>query len=444
MKTKIRAALALAVCVAVLGVLLAYVTYTPPQTAAEGQAAAVYAVVDRSPADILAVKVENAAAAYAILNSQSGLEMVSTAAGNYDAAQMRALVYTAGHISGSRKVTDAQTFGNYGLSTPRATVTLYLSDQTELRYRVLADHALEQSTYLYAEWEQAVYLIPREVAALFLRTQQDFISHTIFPLRAREDYAEIRQIELAYHGNGRDYTVQRTDQGDYLTAPVRLRITQERMTADLLDPLLQLYADEIVATQADLAQYGLDNPALTVTLTVGQKTYRAAFVREQDGHCLMADPAGDVVYRLEDAPLLMLLQDYSTLLGSGVVYYTAGELTDVTLTNGGQSLFMPVSGSGDTLSMQLGAQTLPKTLQTQLLEALNGLTPVGELAENVTGEPVFQFTARLRTGAQETVALIPVAQGMEAVSINGTSAFVTDGDALLTLQAVWDALIALQ
>ena len=445
MKAKKRAVTVLAFCVLALGALLGWLLYRPQADTPAAQTATVYEVVNLSPADIAAVKVENAQGAYAVLNGTAGVEMLSQAAATYDAAQLRALLYAAGHITGSRKVTQESAFDGYGLQNPRATVTLFLADGSQRQYQVLAENPLESSVYFFDEAERAVYLIPEEIAALFLRTAQDFISHTVFSLYSREDDSQIGQIMVEYHGSGRDYRLTRTDQGFYLTSPVQLRLSQANVYANVLDPMVQLYADQVVATNADLAQYGLDKPELTVTLTLTDgTTQRAVFLRTAENQCLMANPEGTVVYQLDDAPVLMLMQDYTALIGSGIVAYTGGDLQDVTLTLGDASMFLTWEGSGADLVVRKGETQLSPALRAQLLAALNGLTLVGELSAAPAADPAFAFTARLRSGTQETVALLPLGNDYFAVSINETTAFATDVKALQALQAVWEALSALQ
>ena len=124
MKAMKRAAIALSLCVAALGALLGWLWWAPRPQAPAQETATVYEVVNIAPAQLAAVKVENASDAFAVFNGPQGLEMVSQAAATYDNAQLGELVYAAGHISGSRRVTDAATFESYGLSTPRATVTV--------------------------------------------------------------------------------------------------------------------------------------------------------------------------------------------------------------------------------------------------------------------------------------------------------------------------------
>ena len=142
MKAKKRAALWLALSVALLSGLLLLLLREPETQAADTAETTVYPIVDLSVADIAAVKVENGSTSFAVLQGPDGVEMASRSDNAYDATQMRAFLYAAAHITGSRRVTDAATFANYGADAPRATVTLYLADNTR---RVLEVLALERT-----------------------------------------------------------------------------------------------------------------------------------------------------------------------------------------------------------------------------------------------------------------------------------------------------------
>ncbi|MEA4998178.1 MAG: DUF4340 domain-containing protein [Candidatus Limiplasma sp.] len=444
MKAKQHAVVGLLICIALLGTLLGtllgWLSFTPAQKAVLEQTATVYEVVNLPLADMTAVKVENTEASFAVLNGAQGVEMLSQAHNKYDESQLRAFLYAAGHITGSLKVTDRGTFDDYGLAQPRASVTLYRSDNTQLRYSVLMDNPMDQSTYLYVEADEAIYLVPREIALLFLRTERDFISHQVLPLRSQDEVDMIRQIDVFYHGTGRNYSVEQTEQGFYLKAPVSMRLSRLNVISALINPLIQLYADEVVATDADLSVYGLDQPELEIALTLGSETVHALLRRIEGNQCLMAEKGGTVIYRLDDAPLLMLLQDYTTLLGGGIVSYETGGITDVTFSVEGKSLTVLFSVESAAMTTPSGTVELSRDLQTLLRHALNQLTPVAEINRPTEAKPSIQWTATLSTGAQETVALWPLTTEVYAVSVNGTVAFATDAAAVERLMTLWDNL----
>lgn len=439
MKAKLRAVVALAVCTALLSGALVWLSQEPE--AVKPEAAAVYEVMNVNVADIAAVKVENEQEAFAVMQGPDGLEMVSSQGGSYDLLQLRAFLYAAGHISGSRRIADEAAFAAYGMNAPRATITLYLSDGSLRTCLLLAENPLDQNSYFYSSADNAVYLIGKNIAELFLRSSKDFYSHTLFSLKTREDYAKVEQVTVSYGKTGRDYTMAQTEQGFYLTAPLSQRLSRSAVYANLLDPLLALYADEVVAAGAALADYGLDQPDLQVMLIVNGQAESAVFKREADGYCLMAEAGGSTVYRLAEEPFLMLSQDYTALMDGRVLTYTSDALDELTLLKNGQTALLEFSREDGGVTVRQNGAALAQDMVTRLMSALNQLSLVGELTTDVTGESLFSFTARLHNGAEEQVEFIPVAQDVYAVSVNGAAHFATDSASLEALGQLVDDLV---
>ncbi|NLA53676.1 MAG: DUF4340 domain-containing protein, partial [Clostridiales bacterium] len=330
MKTKLRLVFALALLNLILAGMILLLFQSEPAQTTSAAVNTVYEVTNFSASDILAVKVENEQTSFAVMQNGPTLEMVSINRGEWDQSQLRAFVYAAGHISGSRKVQDEAKFDAYGLDSPRSDISIFMADGSEKKYRVLADNPLDRSTYFYSQEDNAVYLVAREVADLFLRTEKDFVSHTVLWVKSEADYADIEKISIRLMGKGRDYTVEKTDRGYFLTSPVFIRLPQERVLADLLGSILRLYADDIIDIRAQPAAYGLDEPDMILSVTGNNQTQTAVFRLEQNNTSLMAQPEGSVIYRLDADPVVMLMQDYTTLMGSSIINYRAGELADLT------------------------------------------------------------------------------------------------------------------
>lgn len=400
---------------------------------AQTETAVVYAVTDYALTDVMALKIEHAEASYAMMQSGAQVEMISRTEGSYDLSQMRAVIYAACHISSSRKMTDPQSFSQYGAENPFATVTIFLTDGTQRILQVLLDNPLDESTYLYDEAESAVYLVSRSVTDLFLRSEKDYLSHTIFDLKTTNDFAGVEKIALSYpSGYSRDYTIEKTDQGYYLTAPISHRLSGDRVSSDLLSSLLQLYADEVVAAGVSPSDYGFDTPDLKVDLTMNGQTQTALFILGEDA-CLMASPQGDTVYSLSSDPVYMLMLDYTSLLSGSVVSYGAADIQDMTLRRGQESRFLSFGGNGAELSVSMDGRMLPSDQVSQLISAINTLAPAAELAGESTAEPVLSIEVRLRSGAKETVDLIDIGQSLYAVRINGVINFAAVSDAYAQL-----------
>jgi len=410
-----------------------------PQTALQAPEAVLHTVTDFSVADVAAVMIKNQNASYAIMQSGAQIEMITAVPGSYDPSQMRALIYAGSSITSSRKIEDEALFAQYGFDNPRAQVTIYLADGTSEVLSVLEDNPLDASCYLYSQAHHAIYLVSSDITSLFLRSEQDFLSHTVFSLRSADDLPSLSRVTL-FPRNGRTYTLSSTDQGYYITAPIRHRVSADQVFTNVYVNLVTLYADEVVASNVSLSEYGLDKPDLEVQITMGDKTERAVFVLSDNDTALMAEKGGHTVYRLSDSPVLMLMQDYTALLGSSIISYGAGDIAEMTIEDGRKTATLTFTGSSTELIVKSGEQTLEKETVSSVLQALNQILPYAELTGSIQGETRLSISVMLRSGTQERIELMDIGQGLYAVSINGTANFATGIESFSALSSLLDML----
>lgn len=441
MKTKFRLLIVLLAVNLLLTALIIFLLQDNGKVPVTDVIETVYEVTNISAADILAVKVQNAQANYALMQNGPQIEMISSSHGEWDQTQLRAFLYAAGHISGSRKVDDETKFEALGKNQPRANITIFSVDGSEKIYQVLADNPLGESVYFYSEGDHAVYLVPREVAGLFLRSEKDFLSHSVFSLKTEADYADVQKIEVKLFSAGRDYTVEKTQRGYYLTAPVFLRLPNERVLNDLLASILRLYADEIVNTESELAAHGLDKPDMELLLTIKDKTETAVFRLDEKGTCLMAQPGSTVIYRLLADPVLMLMQDYTTLMGASLFSYKPSELADLTLSRGNQTAFISFSGTGGETTLSMEGKELSDEVAAKLMKAVNSIVPAGELSGSFSASSEISLKATFNSGFTESVKFIQIDTNLYAVAIGGKADFAANAASVNALLEVFNQLI---
>jgi len=441
-KAKKIAVLSLLIVNVLLGGWLALLlagTQDAQQTIVAAPETVIHAVTDFSVADVAAVMIKNQSASYAIMHSGTQVEMITAVPGSYDASQMRALVYASTAITSSRKIEDESAFAQYGFDSPRAEVTIYLADGSAEVLKILEDNPLDASCYLYSQAHHAIYLVSSDVTNLFLRSEQDFLSHTVFSLRTADDLPSLTRVTL-YPKGGRNYTLSSTDQGYYITAPIRHRLAADQVYTNVYVNLVTLYADEVVASNASLADYGLDKPDLEVEIAMGDTIERAVFLLSENDTALMAAKGGTTVYRLSDTPVLMLMQDYTALLGGSIVSYGAGDIAEMTLESGEKSVTLTFTGSSTELIVKNGDDTLDREAVSAVLQAVNQLVPYAELTGGMQADAALTMTMMLRSGTQERIELSDIGQGLYAVSVNGTANFATGADSYSQLLALLDTL----
>jgi len=414
-------------------------TQDTQQTSIQVPESVIHTVTDFSVADVAAVMIQNQNASYAIMQSGAQVEMLTAVPGSYDPAQMRALIYASSSITSSRRIEDEALFAQYGFDSPRAQVTIYLADGSTEVLSVLADNPLDTSCYLHSQAHNAVYLVSSDVTNLFLRSEQDFLSHTVFSLRSADDLPNLTRVKI-YPKGGRNYTLASTDQGYYITAPIRHRLAADQVYTNVYVNLVTLYADEVVASGVSLTDYGLDQPDLEVEITLSDKTERAVFCLSENDTALMAAKGGSTVYRLSDTPVLMLMQDYTALLGGSIVSYGAGDIAEMTLDDGKKSVTLTFTGSSTELIVKNGEKKLEKETLSAVLQAINQILPYAELTGPMKADPALTLTLMLRSGTTERIELMDIGQGLYAVSINGTANFATGTESVDALSVLIDTL----
>ena len=205
----------------------------------------------------------------------------------------------------------------------------------------------------------------------------------------------------------------------------------------MLGSILRLYADDIIDIRAQPAAYGLDEPDMILSVTGNNQTQTAVFRLEQNNTSLMAQPEGSVIYRLDADPVLMLMQDYTTLMGSSIINYRAAELADLTIMGGEQRLFIEFTGTVDSPVLQIGEDKLSQEEAAQLMKAVNSSSPVGQVTRAFDVPAQISLKAYFKNGMTETAEFIPLQEDRFAVSIGGNIDFATNGQAV---QGLWDVL----
>lgn len=426
-----------AVCLCLCGLTAFLALYTPQaQTGADPGAVESFAQVPLT--ELAAVMVQNQHASFAVMQTPNGPEMLSQLTAEYDDTQLYALLYAATHLSGSRKNTDRSTFADYGIDSPRATVTLMLADGSERKVQVLMTNPIDQNVYMYDVEGEAIYLVAGVTAELFLRDEPEFMSHSPLPLRDMSDFAAIRSLGMQFSGSTRDYTLTCTDTGYYLSAPIRQRVPSTVVASQLFVPLLSVYSDAFVAFGANLSDYGFDDSFLRLSLTTDAGTTQLWFARAQDGGCLMARPDTGNVYTVDPSVPEALTFDYTLLTGGTALYYGAGDLSQVVFDLPDAQIVAEVTGTGDTLGVSLNGKALGKQEAQTFMNALNGLpiaaeaTPQGPLpAASLT------VTVTMRTGAVEVTSFAPAGNGFSYLTVLGDTHFAVEDQ---SLQSLIDAL----
>jgi hypothetical protein len=170
-KATIRALIVLFVLCVFLAALYALLPgeKAPQSAGIEGPASPdeSFTITDIPSGEIRALAISGSRGSFGVINRPEGPALVD-AEGVSDAGELGALLYLAGHLSGTRRL-DALPLSAADIANSLVRITLILEGGSERRFAVLRKSPLDDGYLLFSEDEQRVYLIPESSAEWFLR-----------------------------------------------------------------------------------------------------------------------------------------------------------------------------------------------------------------------------------------------------------------------------------
>lgn len=425
MRAKIRAARILSILCLCLGAAVFLLWRYTPAVSGAVQQPDVHEIINIPVGEVTAIAVTNDKASFGVMQKGNVLEVVSPVQGSYDHSQLRTLIYAACHLTGSRKNSDPESWKDYGYGNAQSVVSLFRQDGSVESFTVLMQSPIDQNYYVFSESQQAVYLVSKQDAQLFLRAEKDFFTRSIFPVITAANYGGLESVSLSYGGNGRDYTLEQQGGVFRLTSPIVQRVPTVAALQELLNYISALYSDEFIAENADYSQYNFDNYALKISMTFEGRQHTALLLDEGGDSCLMLNPDSGNLYRVTGSNLALLMRDYLVLLDGKAYNYSVGDLRSLTVTTGGKSRLYEISGQGEELTAAYDDQKLNSAELIALMKVLNGAAIARELSpeETVQGQPVLTLSFTMKSGSVEQVDFIAASQDSYYVRVNQITNF---------------------
>jgi hypothetical protein len=361
--------------------------------------------------------------------------VVSGASGDYSASELRAFVYAACHLSGTREIKDLSLAESLGINNPLARVTLIKTDGAEVRLSILSRNAVTGEYYLFSEDHQAIYMIPASSAEIFLESERAFMPRSVFPAVDSGELDSVSALSVDFFGSkGRDYVVERRGGAFFITSPILRRVPSNEVIETLLRPLSSFRGEPPDVASGDVG----GDWDMRISMAFGGVEH-AATIAERGGRIFMRDERTGQLLSSEARSRPAFFGDYASMMGSRAVYYPAGDVSRVYASFGGESFS---SDRGDSWGGPDRARAL------SVLNALNGL----EITSEVMGSPHAEsdipkapessslgVTLTLSSGEIEEIALAPAGDGSYLVVVNGAANFATSASAFGRLR---DAILS--
>lgn len=253
----------------------------------------------------------------------------------------------------------------YGLSDPRAEVTMHYSEGEDFTFAVGTESPMD-STMTYCAVDGDVYLIKTSLVENYTQGSDFFVSNTILEEPAEEDYPIVENVRIQREDWDYDiylehaYDAEEDDASGGTAAshvmrePVFSYLNLEH-SVDVTNGMFGLIAADIAAihpTDAELKEAGIMTPFCTVTMKCDDgKTYclnfGTTYTTESGTDCYYAYLDGvDVLYGVSKESAVWATMEAGDITSANIFGTMVWDIAKLDITAGGETLHF--EGTGDS------------------------------------------------------------------------------------------------
>lgn len=391
------------------------------------------------PADISRIEVQNEGGSFAVTSqTPEGEATVYTLEGFEDIELQEGIADEVATDAAAVEFLQIVSAGgkpaDFGLDTPRATVSVTFHDDTSASIRVGAEAAAGAGTYIAFGSSDAVYLVSNEAVDSFLYTVNQFISLAITDTVTDADNAEFSTLTISGSHFPEPITlVPNTDEAlnaSYLvTAPLNTPANATE-SFDIAGAVRGLYADEVVCVNpsADqLSRYGVSDPYAKVQAVYPDATVTLiASAPAEDGSVSLYHPDKNIIYSIQLAAVSWARTSKEALIPEYVIDVKLPAVSEVTFTSGDADYTFDVSTVTETqddtevttTTAVYNGSELDSDHFAVFFQNLNGIKNQGSAEDG--GSELLRFTVSYSTGrAADTVTVYDRGSAQYPVKVNG-------------------------
>ena len=399
--------------------------------AEEGAAGEDLTVTDESVADVSGVVLKNAKGSVGLLLHPEGIEVVDAPQNaQFDGNKLSALVYHFCHLTAQRMLPAPLGPEEYGLDAPAAQLTVLLISGEKVRLSLGIQNPLDGTWYLQREGREQVCLVDDASGEMLLQSMDDLRLLELVPALTDATLETLTSIEVDRPG-GEGYTVLRqSGEGTLysLSRPVEATLDWQTVFDKVLTPLSQLSGERFVSDDKPLSDFGLDQPARTLTLTMDGGTYQCVFAPGDGDFWYAAALPDGLVCQVSAGQMDFLDLNYLDLLGGSLYSRSLADVSRLSVSAAGTAETVEVSGSGESISgTTRDGRILDNRAITAFYGAVTDLPIAGELEEGASPDPkaLLTMTLTLRDGGADILEFLPLDDRRCTVSVNGQADFTT-------------------
>ena len=334
--------------------------------------------------------------------------------------------------------------GEFGLDSPRATVTVSYDDSTKAVIRVGNEAPASAGVYVAFGSTEEVYLVSDEAVDSFLYKLTDFISMSVTDSAGSVDDSTFTKLTLSGSHYPESIVIEpNTDEAidcSYkLTSPTKT-FAAEYAAADTAGSVRGLYASEVAAiigSDSELADYGLSKSYAEVKAEYPDITIDLrASAADKAGDVYLVNLSGNkrVIYKIQLGAVSWANTSLDALIPDTALSFKREALTSVTLDTGDVNLKIDVDAKTQTVENDEGESEEVTTSEayidgermsdesfTTLMQDLKAL-PCERSSVSASGKALLTISYAYSTGrSADELVIYDGGSGKYPVTLNGTA-----------------------
>lgn len=455
MKSKIKFIIIAAVALLILGGVTAALLLTAPAEKAEPEQETVVEsslIYDKDPADISILEITNEFGSYKINRVASGefsyWTIVDYILAPISTDFINTALNQAGTLTARKTVMEnAEDMSIYGLAEPSAQYTVTFDDSAKSSYTVKIGNKVPGSSiysYMSIGDEKTVYTVKDSDVTFSKENSRNCVDKIVFVQKTagdendKTDYSLVNKLTISrkdldydivigYDTRLDDQNIIVSNSSSYrMSEPVVLDINPEK-GGEVMGGMFGLTASDFAAIrpeEADLAQYGLDDPQLVVTADTnsGEFTLKIGNKAENGGYYGMACDI-NMVYIFDESTLpwlnVMPLDITTTMITSHYIY----GIDSISIKTADNDVKFDILGSS---AEDFGVESDGKTLDADAFKTLYQFilrAPSEQLYFNeVSGTPDAVVEIKAEDG-NDTIEFYNIGDRRTVIVLNGRPSF---------------------
>ncbi len=419
--------------------------------------------------DLDSLKIQNETGSYTIRylgDSQYTLQELENAPLNN--SMLSSATSPAAAVVATSLVTETPgNLSDFGLQSPRATLTARYTDGSEFTLELGSDAPGNNGIYGKVKGSDAVYLLSSYTFSNALKDKFEYVDLTVTEQPATSEMdvlperivlgGSLRPEELVIERNSGASDDEKTyGLNLYRISAPKSRAVDSDSAVEALQSLLSISAESAVAYQPDeaqLAEYGLDTPYSTAAFTYldGEENTLSVSLSvsaaDTQGFVYLLRDDRPVVYRMKAADLPWYDMTYGDFAATLQLLPYIDSVRQVTVeASAGKTYIFDFEGEGDELQFKSNGKVLDDKQFRQYYQSLIGM-PSEEYTEAQPpdeSEALLKITFTYRDASKKPdyIALLPGPTRRLFLSINGEAEFYTRSSYLDTILSNSEKILA--